>query len=198
MSHGRAYFRAVFFLASFLTVFSSLAWAANPTLCSAGSATSAVCTNPTVISAADANAGPCSGASCEANPYQSSFTVSGLTGNVTLVTMTLNNVSQPGGPDGMCGAQLLLVAPSGTKLVVLNGVCDGSSAPPTTIQIRDAGANVGDCAGNPPSLFSDMKPTACGGANPTNLVNGFPTVCTFSPLTCPLAKPSGSGTPATA
>src|SRR6266478_2889015 len=179
MLHGRVYFRAVFYLAIFLTAFSSLAWG-----CAAGSTTSATCTNATAISATNASNG---------SPYPSTINITGMTGNVTNVTLVLNTVVSA---NDLAGVQLLLIGPNGTKLVFLAGdaVGDGGSPVPTNITIDDSSANV-PCDGSTP-IPGSLPATACGNVE-SDVINGFPTICTMMPLTCPLAQPLGSGPAAT-
>src|SRR5258706_4746339 len=174
MANGRMFFRALFLFTICLTVLSSLSWG-----CPAGSATSATCTNSTAITAANQSQG---------SPYPSIINVTGLSGAVTNVTLTLNGVNSS---TDLAPVQLLLVGPNGTKLVFLAGdaVGDGGSPVPTNITINDSSPSV-PCDGST-AIPASLPATACG-AIENDVIDGFPTVCT--PLSaCPLAQPLGSG-----
>src|SRR5438477_570241 len=83
----------------------SIAPPVSPLSCGAVVSNSVTCSNATAITAADSTQG---------TPYPSTIAVAGLTGNVTNVKLTLNNVVSA---NNLPGVQLLLQGPYGTRLV---------------------------------------------------------------------------------
>ena len=184
MRTSRGFLRMSFLSAMFLAVFASLSWGAcgpvtgNTTTCSSG---------PFSLTAPN---------NSQANIYPLTQTVpSGtLSGAVTHVSITLSGITEPDDAFGCCadnlaGMELLLQAPNGTKLVILARAGDGFTDPNTTLQVDDTGLNA--CDG--PTLALHTQAAACDGAlfpgGNAGSPNGFPTVCTQSPNTCPLATP---------
>jgi uncharacterized repeat protein (TIGR01451 family) len=76
------------------------------------------------------------------SPYPSNITVSGLSGTVSKVTVTLSNMSV-NSPD----LDMMLVAPDGKKLVFLSDSGNGSLITGVTITIDDAAANQAPAVG---------------------------------------------------
>jgi subtilisin-like proprotein convertase family protein len=87
-----------------------------------------VFTNPLAIALPDAIA------QGEANPYPSSITVAGLTGNITNVTVRLENLNHTF-PDDI---DVLLVAPNGNNLVLMSDVGGGNDVYFGNITFDDA------------------------------------------------------------
>ena len=103
-------------------------------------------TNPIVI--------PSSGA---ASPYPSAITVTGMSGNITDVNVTLNNFSHTWTND----VDILLVSPTGQKLMLMSDVGGSASLSGLTITLDDAAAS-----NLPGSAFGS------GTYRPTNIADG--------------------------
>src|ERR1039457_4349188 len=73
-----------------------------------------------------------------ASLYPSSITVSGMTGTVSQVTVQLKNLSHSQASD----IDMLLVGPTGAKLVLFSDVGGNNSIVATTILLDDAAASV--------------------------------------------------------
>lgn len=71
-----------------------------------------------------------------ASTYPSVITTSGLTGSITNVSVTINNLTHSWVHD----VSLLLVAPSGESLLLQSGTADNQSATNLTYTISDAGS----------------------------------------------------------
>ncbi len=117
-----------------------------------------------------------------ANPYPSTINVTGLTGNVAKVTVTINgyNHSFPDDTD------MMLVAPNGAKLIIWSDVGGSTAASNITITLDDAAA----------SPIPDAGPLASGTFRPTavNTTDTFP-----APAPAPVhptddAAPGGTAT----
>lgn len=111
-----------------------------------------VFTNPAAITATDATT------IGSANPYPSNISVSGLSGTITTVTLTLNNLNHTF-PDDL---DMLLVGPTGANLIVMsdNGGSDDMSN--TTITLDDGAA----------ASLPDGTKYANGSFKPTNIGTG--------------------------
>jgi subtilisin-like proprotein convertase family protein len=70
------------------------------------------------------------------NPYPSNIAVSGLTGTVTNVTVTLNNLTSTFPDD----TDVLLVAPNGNNLILMSDTGGSDDITNTTITFDDAAA----------------------------------------------------------
>ncbi len=100
-----------------------------------------------------------------ANPYPSITTVSGMTGTISAVTVTLSTLTHPLAQD----VDILLVAPTGAKLVVLSDVANaGGFGVNGTLTLSDAAA----------SLVPSTGVIGTGTYKPTNYAvgpdDGFP------------------------
>ncbi|MDQ6777331.1 MAG: Ig-like domain repeat protein, partial [Actinomycetota bacterium] len=100
-----------------------------------------------------------------ATPYPSTIPVSGLTGTISSISLTLSNVSYSYSQD----LSVLLVSPGGQTFVPIADV--GPNGPPgnaasnATLTISDSGTTATQFA--PFSTLSTIKPIACGGFNQT-------------------------------
>lgn len=91
-----------------------------------------------------------------ASPYPSNITVSGFTGAVTKVTVTFTTMNHTFPDD----ADLLLVGPTGRKLIVMSDVGGTNDWVNATITLDDAAAaTMGDSTNNPSGTY---KPTNVG------------------------------------
>ena len=91
-----------------------------------------------------------------ANPYPSNITVNGLSGSITNVTVTLNNIQHSFSDD----IDILLVSPTGQKFIILSDVGGGNGFTTTaTITLSDAATQ---------SLPLSGSPIASGTYRPTN------------------------------
>jgi len=97
----------------------------------AGTASAQTFSNPTPITIPGAGTGTSTGA--PAAPYPSNITVSGLSGPITRVAVTLRGFSHTF-PDDV---DILLVAPDGSKLVVFSDVGDTNDLNGATITLSD-------------------------------------------------------------
>ncbi len=109
-----------------------------------------VFSNPAPITITDGQTPPTA-----SNPYPSPITVSGLAGNITKVTVTLTGLSHTF-PDDI---DMLLVAPSGAKLIIWSDVGGATAASNVTITLDDAAA----------SLLPDAGPLATGTFRPSDV-----------------------------
>lgn len=92
----------------------------------------------------------------KATPYPSNITVTGLSGVVSNVTVTLNNIQHAWGRD----IDVLLVSPDGRQFIVMSDVGQGNGLDnPATITLSDAGATL---------LTNQSGPIASGTYKPTN------------------------------
>jgi len=103
-----------------------------------------VTSGPTTFSNNTAVTIPTAGAGV---PYPSNITVSGLSGTISNVTVTLKNLSHTFPED----VGMLLVGPGGQKFVVLDGVIGGSPWSNITYTLSDAAAGVIPKPGTPVS-----------------------------------------------
>jgi subtilisin-like proprotein convertase family protein len=74
--------------------------------------------------------------SSPSSPYPSNINVSGMTGTVTNVTVTLNNINHTFVPD----YDILLVAPTGANMIIFSDVGSGIDTTNVTITLDDAAA----------------------------------------------------------
>jgi subtilisin-like proprotein convertase family protein len=93
-----------------------------------------------------------------ANPYSSNITVSGLTGTISNITLTLNNLNHTF-PDDL---DILLVGPTGTNLVVMSDAGGSVDVTNTTLTFDDAAAGV----------VPDGGPVGNGSFKPSQFVAG--------------------------
>jgi len=139
------------------------------TLVSAGlpliTAAPAAADGPTTFSNAAPIAIPATGSPNQvgpADPYPSSIAVAGMTGPVTKVTVSFNNLTHPTLND----VDALLVAPTGANLVVLSDSGDPNSlvfANNATLTFDDAAATPVPQSGNVPT--GSYKPTNTSGVD---------------------------------
>ena len=99
----------------------------------------------------------------KANPYPSNITVSGLSGVVSSVSVTINNVQHDWARD----IDILLVSPDGRKFIVMSDVGQGTGFDnPATVTLSDAGS----------ALLTNMfEPIPSGAYKPTNHNDGLNT-----------------------
>lgn len=117
--------------------------------------------------------------------YPSSITVSGMSGNITHLTVTLNNITHPR-PDDY---QILLVGPTGKKFVVLadaGGAGAEDALSNVTLTFDDTAASVVPDAGT--VTTGSWKPTCIDFQN--NIQTEFPTVS--GPLDVPTTRGSST------
>jgi subtilisin-like proprotein convertase family protein len=107
-------------------------------------------TGPTTFTNATAVVIPSSGA---ATPYPSSIVVSGLTGTISNVSVTLKNLSHTFPED----VGMLLVGPGGQKFVIIDGVIGGTPWANITYTLTDSAAGLIPKPGTPVS--GSFKPT---------------------------------------
>lgn len=119
-----------------------------------------------------------------ANPYPSDVTVAGLTGTVTGVAVTLTNLNHTF-PDDV---DLLLVGPTGRKMIIMSDVGATNDWVNQTITLTDAAAN----------FMSDASANPTGSYKPTNIgvADAFPAPAPASPYLS--AGPAGTDTFASA
>lgn len=124
-----------------------------------------------------------------ATPYPASIQVSGVTGVVTNVSVTLNNLQHNWGRD----IDVLLVGPNGEKFVIMSDVGQSQGFDnPATITVSDQGA----------TRFTNQEvPFPSGTYKPTNYndacvscVDSFPSPAPPAPWSQPGPNPSGSAT----
>jgi uncharacterized repeat protein (TIGR01451 family) len=129
----------------------------------------------------------------DATPYPSAIAVSGLTGTVSSVSLSLNNVSFPFSED----IDALLVAPGGQSLIVVAAVGPnggtGVAASNSTLTISDSGTLPTDLTPWGPS--PNFKPVNFGSYGLGNSANGFNE--DYSPVPQPWGDPGQHGTNAT-
>ena len=120
-----------------------------------------------------ANAIPPAGPPVAATPYPSDISVSGMTGTVTNVIVTLNNLSHTF-PDDI---DLLLVGPTGVNSLIMSDAGGGADAVNLTVTFDDAAA----------TTIPDAGPLVSGTFKPSNFGAGdtFP---------APAPAPSGAST----
>src|SRR4051794_3472219 len=117
--------------------------------------------------------------------YPSHIFVSGLTGTISKVTVTLSNVTHAN-PDDL---KLLLVAPGGGQLVVMGNIGGSTPVANATLTLDDAAA----------SLFPDAGPIVGGSFKPSFVASSaaaFPAPAPVGPYNQP--APAGAATLATA
>lgn len=88
------------------------------------------------------------------SPYPSAITVSGMTGTISKVTVTINNLSVDR-PDDMA---MVLVGPSGANLVIISDLGGNTAAASVTLTLDDAA--VSQLPDNGPLASGTFKPTA--------------------------------------
>ena len=110
-----------------------------------------VTSGPTTFSNNTAVTIPTAGAGV---PYPSNITVSGLSGTISNVTVTLKNLSHTFPSD----VGMLLVGPGGQKFIVLDGVIGGSPWSNITYTLTDSAAGLIPNSGAPVS--GTFKPTS--------------------------------------
>src|SRR5690242_6721962 len=173
----RSELRSAFLLATVLAFGSATAWAQ----CT-GTSTARTCTASVSVSAPTDS---------KATPYSISQVVSGLTGSVTHVHVTLSGISESPSNEDLNGMELLLVSPSGIQLVILAYPGDGGSVPPSSLLIDDSNMAVTGCA---TMLTGHILDDNCNGTtlNPGGMngtpPDGFPNVAapgsSCTALTC--------------
>jgi len=94
-----------------------------------------------------------------ASPYPSDISVSGQTGLITSVTVTLNDINHTR-PDDM---DILLVAPGGQNAIILSDVGGNPAASNVTLTLDDAAAASLPDSG--PLVSGTFKPTNAGGVD---------------------------------
>jgi hypothetical protein len=168
MTQGRGFFRAVFFPAIILTASAGLSWGQ----CS-GTTTTQTCTFTGLAVAAAPDS--------KATTYPLQATPATLVGPVTNVSVSLTGITETGGSANASGAELLLVAPNGTQLVLWARGGDAFSAPPSSLIVDDAGT-VNSCASTLTGA-SHVKSVVCGathqlptGGGAGGFPDGFPNV----------------------
>ena len=133
----------------------------TPVTCS--STTGATCSfNVTVTGTCPGGCNPTSitiNDSGVATPYPSSLAVSGLTGVVSSVTVTLNNLSHTN-PDDI---DILLVGPGGQNAIIMSDVGDSIAVTGVTLTLDDAAATSLPDSG--PLVSGTFKPTNAGGVD---------------------------------
>jgi len=148
--------------------------------------------NPAGITLNDPNSQSNGNNNATATPYPATIAVSGLTGTVSNVTMSLTNVSFPFSQD----IDVLLVGPGGQTLIPIAAVGPnsggGAAASNSTLTLSDAGSLPGDQTAWGSS--STFKPVNYG-EPPT--VNGFNEVWESPAPAPPYGDPGQSGTGAT-
>ncbi len=115
-----------------------------------------------------------------ATPYPSVINVAGLGGSVSQVTVTLANLSHPS-PDDL---DLLLVGPTGQKLVLMSDAGGFTTISNVTLTFDDAAA----------AFLPDSTPIVSGTNKPTNFLTGdaFPSPAPPSPYGSTLSGFNGS------
>jgi hypothetical protein len=107
-----------------------------------------------------------------ATPYPSNIFVTGLSGNVGAVTVNLNNISS----SDIAQTDLLLVGPTGAKIIPFANVGDGSTIGGVNITLDDAASGL--IPGGSPLTSGTYKPTSITGSQslvfpaPAPTVNG--------------------------
>ncbi|MGA6982751.1 MAG: Ig-like domain repeat protein [Candidatus Sulfotelmatobacter sp.] len=106
-----------------------------------------------------------------ATPYPSNIFVSGISGNISAVTVRLNNISS----SDIAQTDLLLVGPTGAKIIPFASVGDGSTINGVNITLDDTASNL--IPGGSPLTSGSYKPTSITGGTslifpaPAPLVN---------------------------
>jgi Big-like domain-containing protein/List-Bact-rpt repeat protein len=106
-----------------------------------------------------------------ATPYPSNIFVTGVGGNISAVTVRLNNI----GSSDIAQTDLLLVGPTGAKIIPFASVGDGSTINGVNITLDDAASNL--IPGGSPLTSGSYKPTSITGSTslifpaPAPLVN---------------------------
>lgn len=144
------------------------------TIAAAATSPAAVFSNTSSISITD-RAG-INGANGIAAPYPSTIAVSGLTGTLNGITVTLTNVSLPRTRD----IDIVLVAPDGKAFMLMSDVSDDSATTGANITISDAG-----------SAFPAAGAVATGTYLPTDVVSALTANDSF-----PAPAPSAYNSPA--
>lgn len=109
----------------------------------------------------------------ESSPYPSNITVSGLTGTVSKVTVTLNNLTHAFATD----MDMLLVGPGGQKFIILSDAIRSGAVTAATYTLDDAAA----------TLMPSSGPPASGTYRPANYSTGdtFPAPAPAGPYETP-------------
>jgi hypothetical protein len=97
-------------------------------------------------------------ASGAATPYPSNIFVSGLSGNVGSVTVSLNNISS----SNITQTDLLLVGPTGAEIVPFANVGDSSTVGGVNITLEDSASGL--IPGGSPLTSGSYKPTSITGS----------------------------------
>ncbi|MCU1288664.1 MAG: hypothetical protein JWN60_893, partial [Acidobacteria bacterium] len=117
-------------------------------------------------------------------PYPSNIFVSGLSGNIGKVVLTLNNITTPRPRE----LDILLIGPSGQKFVPISDVGDLTAATGITLVLDDAAAN--------PLPTGDGSVLSGGTFRPTDFTSGgsevFPAPAPAGPYNSP--GPNGTAT----
>src|SRR5678815_1492773 len=132
-------------------------------------------TNATAITIPDSGSG---------SPYPSSINVSGTTGTIANVTVTLNGFNHSWASD----VDMLLVGPGGQKILILSDVGDGFSPSNLTLTLSDAAASSLPSSGAFTS--GTYKPTDYS-ANPPG-TDAFPAPAPASPYATTLSVLNGT------
>jgi subtilisin-like proprotein convertase family protein len=104
-----------------------------------------------------------------ANPYPSNITVSGLSGTISKVTVTLTGLSHTFPSD----VDMLLVGPAGQKFIMLSDVIGGTDWVNINYTLDDAAAAFIPTSGTPASgTFKPTNATACQDPFPTTAPAG--------------------------
>jgi hypothetical protein len=104
-----------------------------------------------------------------ATPYPSKIFVSGITGNISTVTVNLNNISS----SDVQATDLLLVGPTGAALIPFASVGDGSSISGVNITLDDSASSL--LPGGSPLTSGSFKPTSLTGATTLTFPSPAPT-----------------------
>lgn len=119
------------------------------------------------------------------SPYPSAITVSGMTGTISKVTVTINNLSVDR-PDDMA---MVLVSPNGANLVIISDLGGTTAAANTTLTLDDAAAS--QLPDNGSLVSGTFKPTA---VNSGIVKDNFPAPGPGAGVALTFAAPSGAGT----
>ncbi len=93
-----------------------------------------------------------------ATPYPSNIFVTGLSGNVGTITVTLNNISS----SNITQTDLLLVGPTGAEIVPFASVGDGSTISGVNITLEDSASGL--IPGGSPLTSGSYQPTSITGS----------------------------------
>lgn len=125
-----------------------------------------------------------------ASPYPSSISVAGMSGVVTSVSVTLNDLQHAWGRD----LDVLLVGPSGEKFIIMSdvGQAAGFDAP-ATVSISDSAA-IRFPNGFEPIPSGSYKPTNYNDAGNNGFLDPFAAPAPIGPYEQPGPQPVGSAT----